>query len=699
MGKCLFPAYRISRLPALTLVVVVTLHVAIALAQSSGKFEKGDKIQIYFLGGWIDAVVADTNRTQVLAEYEFAGRVQQRTYKFGEVRFKFEENAIGRAKFWSDQTGKFRIRAALIRIDDANVTLRKEDLQEVTVPIKKLSNGDQAYLKRLEKELGPAAQRPAAAPSVEEFDINDDSLFLANSGTGRAAIQPDLVPAYQKLNEGGVAFAVDDFHDRLGAVIPLGGRGSYLLAAIEGGPGSKGVPTRLLWAALEERKVAGRQQLPPGEVVLDYHAKSHRLLTYASIKSEGDFRGKPVLTVWEVLPKDKQAKPIVRWNAAAESVPREPWARMIDANTVLHRWTNQQYVGWDIEAKAMKYKFDQESFFAPTLTLSGSHRYVFVPEDKQVRIIEGASGQVVSVLPSPQGASGIGVTEDGRLAAVLSRNALTVWDLTDETAEPEVYQAEAVGTPFSAELRWVGDRRVMVDQGSWGQVLFSLDLRLPLWNYQFDSSAVSESDGRRMRDVIDGHLVYAASLRSGSERGLAVGAVKLPGPKVEEAAGSLDREALNIMKPGSRVSLDVKCGTHNAEVRAALEEQVADNQWVLNTSAPARLVAEMGRSESQTVTYRMFTGGEQSATITPYYSRLKVTIGEKVAWQSGTSTGAPPMIHLREGETVQSELTEWEKPNPGYFGSVDLPAKLLDPDKKKGLGVTKVTTRGLEAEE
>ena len=372
---------------------------------------------------------------------------------------------------------------------------------------------------------------------------------------------------------------------------------------------------------------------------------------------------------------------------------------MIDGNTVLHRWTKQEYVGWDIEAKAMKYKFEQESFFAPTPTLSGSHRYVFVPEDKQVRIVAGSSGQVVSVLPSPQGASGIAVTEDGRLAAVLNRNALAVWDLTDATAEPDVYQAEAIGTPFSAELRWVGDRRVMIDQGVLGQVLFSLDLRLPLWNYQFDSSAVSESNGRRMRDVIDEHLVYAASLRSGSERGLAVGAVKLPGPKVEEAAGSLDREALNIMKPGSRVSLDIKCGTYNAQVKAALEKQVADNQWVLNTSAPARLVAEMGRSESQRVTYRMFTGGEQSATITPYYSQLKLTVGDKVAWQSGTVTGAPPTIRLQDGETVQREVSKWEKPNSGFFGNVDLPAKVLDPDKKKGLGVTKVTTRGLEPDE
>ena len=106
----------------------------------------------------------------------------------------------------------------------------------------------------------------------------------------------------------------------------------------------------------------------------------------------------------------------------------------------------------------------------------------------------------------------------------------------------------------------------------------------------------------------------------------------------------------------------------------------------------------MGQSETQTVTYRMMgsSRGEETVTVTPFYSSLKLEVNDKVAWTSGTSTGAPPVIHLREGETAQSKVSSWQSPNPGFFQGIDIPENILDPDKKNGLGVTKVSSRGLE---
>jgi len=666
-------------------------------AQSVAKYKGGDAIQVFFLNKWFDATVIETNRTQVLAEFEFANRPKRQAFNADQVRYEFEQDAIGRARTWSDMSGKFRVRAALIGIDEDKITLRKEDMKELSVPISKLSTGDQAFLKRLQKELGPAAQRPPSPPPVESFDVGQAASLIGAGNTQQAAVNADPVPAYQKLAEGGVAFPIEDFHDRMGAVLPLGGKGSYLLAAIESQNPSQPLPTRLLWGSTESQKVLGRQLLPAGEIVLDYHGASHRLLTFTALKAEGDPWGKPTLTVWEVLPGDKNVTAIVRWDADSDAAPHDPWGRLADANTIVHRWKKQEYVGWDLASKSIKYKIAQESFFAPLPTLSGGRRQLFVPEDKQVRVFDAVTGRVLSVLPAADGAASVAITEDGRRAAVLGRTSLTVWELTTAGSDPEVYQAEAIGTPFRAEMSWVGDRRVMVDQGHRGQVLFSLDLKLPLWNYQFDHSAVRESGDRRLRDIVDGHLVYAASLTSGRERGLAVGAVKLPGPKVEEAAANLDRESLNVMKPGSAVALDVRCGQHDAAVRAALAKQIADNQWELRANAPAVLTAEMGRGESQTVTYQLFGagGGQQSATITPFFSKLKLEIDGKPAWQSGTSTGAPPVIRLEEGQTAQGQVDQWQNPNPGFFASVDLPAEILDPAKRSGLGTTNVTTQGL----
>jgi hypothetical protein len=232
--------------------------------------------------------------------------------------------------------------------------------------------------------------------------------------------------------------------------------------------------------------------------------------------------------------------------------------------------------------------------------------------------------------------------------------------------------------------------------------LFSLKDQIALWNYKFDLSTQRERGGKRTREIIDEHLVYAASVRAGSQRGLAVGAVKLPGPGVEEAAQSLNREELMIVKPGTHMRLTVQAGPDTQRVQNALVNKIQANGWVLDPNADMEMHGRLEVGKTQTVTYQMFggfsrggSGSTQSATVTPYISSIKITQGEKTIWQSASSSGAPPMVRLREGESVQDQVGGWQKPDPGFFERVDIPASILDPAKKNGLGITEVTNRGL----
>ncbi len=444
-------------------------------------------------------------------------------------------------------------------------------------------------------------------------------------------------------------------------------------------------------------------------MLLDYHSPTHRVLTFSSVKDESDphGRGTPALTLWEASPTDKRVKPLVRWKVdSGEHGGHEPWGRIIDGDLVLQRFKKQELVGWDTTAKKVRYRIAQESFFAPLPTLSAGRTYLFIPEDKDVRILEAATGNVVATLAAPDGCSGVAVSEDGKKVAALSRNSLTVWDLTTPDAEPQRYQAEAIGTPFSAELFWVGDDRVMVDTLQLGMVLFSLKHKVSLWNYQFDMSAISKTaaSAHRLREIVNQHLVYGASLESGGKHGLAVGAVQLPGPQVEQAAAALDPESLIAIKPGTAVKLDVQAAENTPRVQAALDAKIRANGWVPSPASNVVLIAEMKRGDQQSITYHMhkFGGGgqetTQTASVTPYISSLRLMIGDKVAWQSGTSTGTPGIIMLKEGQTAQAEIDKWQHPNPDFFDNVEIPAKILDPTKRTGLGTTQVTNRGLIVE-
>ena len=669
------------------------------------KYEEDEQVEVFFLNKWLPATVIETDkRGNVKAEFEHVGPTQ-RVFPPAQVRHAYESGALARGRFWSDPSGQFRTKAALLAInDDDTISIRKEDLTELKVPLANLSEADKKYIKTLKKEGGLKVLTGPEPPPLEDFaDGASGSFgipFSGNDGGQRTALIPDPLPAYLKMKQGGVAFGLDDNRDKLGAVLPLGGPDCWILAAIENeNPWERGLPTRLLWVSLTKQKVEKRQLLPAGEAVLDYHPASRRLLTFATLKEDGitsRWEGKPMLTIWETSPTEDKVRPVLRWSTdSGEGVFHEPWARIIDANTVLQRYKKQEYVAWDISAKSVRYRIAQESFFAPLATLSGGHRYLFLPEDTGVRVLDAATGNLLFGLPSKNGASGVAVSEDGRHCAVLEDYTLAVWDLTDAQAEPQRYEAQAIGTPFRADLAFVGDNRILSDSGH-NNVMFSVNKGFALWNYRYDHSAVHADKGRRLREVIDQHLVYAASVQAGSNRGLAVGAVRLPGPKVDEVEAVTTYESLLVLKPGSEVRVQVNCGQYDGRVRAALEKEIEKNGWILNPAAQIVVEAKMGQSNTQTVTYNRFgRGASETVTVTPFYSSLQVKVGEQVAWSSGTSTGAPPVLMLREGQSAQGEVSKWQNPQPGFFDTVDIPDKIIDPAKKNGLGTTEVTNRGL----
>lgn len=167
-----------------------------------------------------------------------------------------------------------------------------------------------------------------------------------------------------------------------------------------------------------------------------------------------------------------------------------------------------------------------------------------------------------------------------------------------------------------------------------------------------------------------------------------------------EVAASLDRDSLMVVKPGTAVRLDVRAGTNTTQVQSALQAKILGNGWTISPSANITITAEMKQGQTQQVTYRSigFFPGEQTVSITPYISELKIEGGGQVVWQSGTSSGAPPFLTLQQGQSVQAEVNQWQRPDPDFFGRVAIPERILHPDKRNGVGKTRVTIRGLVVE-
>ena len=62
----------------------------------------------------------------------------------------------GEERTWTDSTGKFKVQATLAGFDNKTVRLKKKDGKPITIPIEKLSQADQEYVRSSAKQSAKA---------------------------------------------------------------------------------------------------------------------------------------------------------------------------------------------------------------------------------------------------------------------------------------------------------------------------------------------------------------------------------------------------------------------------------------------------------------------------------------------------------------------------------------------------------------
>lgn len=689
------------------------LLLLLPLVVEAGKFNVGDVVQVYddWRNEWKNGTVVDINRRgELLIETAFAGSLRREVYQPKVVRFAYEDGAIGPARTWTDTSGTFKIMAAPLGVVGEKIRLRREDMSEIEVPIAKLADADQRLIERMKAEMGIRAT-PAPEPiRAIRFSGTDNENLNAFGSVGlaeeRIAILADPLPSYMVIPAGGVGFNKHYEKEQFGLIQPIGGPSGLVLVSAEYPVDPRKADefdrSRISWISLKDKKISKEQSLPDGEMVLDYHIASRRLLTYRYERlSERFGRRKCLLSIWEVKPTDESVKPIISWEAYPEDgYDKEPWARLITGDLVLHRFADKQYVGWDVANKSVAYRIFQDNTWSTPPTLSGTAKYGFLVENQSVRIFDAMTGTTITKLITENPVKLATPSEDGSKLATLEENTLTIWNLTDPSIEPITHPAESIGGSMAKEMYWVNSDMLMI-KNFMEMILYDLNEGIAIWNYHLEHgtvTAVKESEGRQTMGVLNGHLVYGAELMSNGVRaGLAVGNVKLPGPNVREKVEGVSREDLVVVKPGSKVRLEVRCGDqYNPTVYNALVAKIRENGWELNQDDyDAIMHAEIKRGEPITRTYRFFgfSRAPETVTYTPIISKLDMTIGESTIWLNQTSTG--PGMFVSGDETIQQQVDR-QKEDVNFFTRSRLPAMILDPKYGRGFGSTKVSTKGLE---
>lgn len=682
---------KLSYILFVALILSQLVSIVSAQSEKRRRFKEGDEIEYLWVSKWLPGRVLGVAGQAVAIEYEWAGSLRQERVDAGKLRFAWEARALSPMRTWSDQSKQFQVLAALVGLTADRAQLHKPDGSEVSIQIDKLSEADQRFLAQVKERAGPLV---AELPPLTDFSRNSASGFAApwNNATDLSQVVADGRASYAQVPMGGVGFSRAHFFEKLIRVEPIGGSDGWTVAGTV--DGMEKLPSRVLWASLAAGQIKRTQLLPTAERLLAVDPASRQLLTI-------NLREGPRLTLWTADPKLEQAEGKFSWVSSSDSGGRysfgENWAAIVSPDRVLHEWGSQKFVVWDTQAKREVYRIDQESFFGARPTLSPGKRYLALPEDKRVRVMDSATGKTLASLPVEGGrVSGVAFNAEGNKLAVLTQSQLAVWELGTAT-EPKRYRADAIGTPFTATVEWVDDNSLLINR----ETLFDLNLELPVWSYRAKTFEVkSDGTGETTQTVFGGKLCYAVTVGRSSESAFIVGAVDLPGPKVRETIEALDPESLWVIQPGHAVKLEVNCGEYDSQVRDALMQQIANNKWVYDSSASTTIKAEMGRSETQSVTYKSMSGGteSQTVTVTPFYSHLWLVYDGQTAWSGGGSSGAPGVMFMQSGESAQAKADELQKPDPELFSRLDIPEKIFDPSKKKGLGSSLISAAGLTPE-
>ena len=171
--------------------------------------QPGDEVRVKArYGRWTEGtVVAPSKGRQVKVRFRDRsfGREETRTFFHVDIRVPVDlektRRSVARGKSgkgenpfevqgafrqWSDSSGQFRIEAEVVEILGDEVCLKKRDGSEITVPISRLSQEDQEFLRK--------SQSTEPSPDTTSRTGNDGRIVLDWSGAKQVALGADVRP-------------------------------------------------------------------------------------------------------------------------------------------------------------------------------------------------------------------------------------------------------------------------------------------------------------------------------------------------------------------------------------------------------------------------------------------------------------------------------------------------------------------------
>lgn len=333
---------------------------------------------------------------------------------------------------------------------------------------------------------------------------------------------------------------------------------------------------------------------------------------------------------------------------------------------------------------------------AAAFDVSAGGRYVAVMVGPALLVVEAATGAVVARDPGvgawlTAAAGALRFSPAGERLAVVAGGWVHVSRLAGEAGTAISIYAPAAGADGTFPVGFVGEGQFL----SPGGVLIDLDAGVPLWSYVLTggvrNSILTAARGLLWTRHQDGPRESTTRLHS----------LALPDAGAAGASKSLaSRQDLWSVQPGMAVAIDIELGPwseHADTVREGLIRAARDAGLVPRTPEAApnraelRLVATLEPGDSRQVPYQLIGRGTETIGVQERRWRVRLERDGQMLWEQAGIDGAPAMITVREGQSVEQAVATARTAPPQLFSRVRVPGKLVGPTYARGLGTTDLT--------
>ncbi len=622
-----------------------------------------------------------------------------------------------KSREWSDNAGKFKIEASLSFANSTEVKLKKADGKVVTVPLSKLSAKDQGFIEGFLEAEASAGLSSSENPFEGGVPSSDsDAGGAANSGGGAASStnKPfafDNISMVKFADTRAKPIAIDftkpfwnaspvtslKLPDREDEIIKLPVAKDFwekLQLKVAGAAPTafvhiyrQGRQPNENYAKLGALRFPDGDPVPLGQSTVPwmFMAIAPDAKRIALVRDEGWDKGNDVAIV---SIDESAATPEFQFTGGGGAWDELHWGSFLPNDRFASISQKFNLTVWDLKSKKAIYRGNSGG--ALGAVVGGRGELIAIPNRGNIAFLDGTEFKQVGLITFDRvSLPSLAFSTNGEKFAVYLPFNVLIYDMKDGKLIKNIAVAN---NQENLPIHWAGDY-VVLDHS----LVIDVERGLPMWTYE----------GNTTSRAIWGNQLYAVF----ADKESTLVSFKIPQPAAEREAAKMHRESMLAVKKGSTISLTSDLNGLTPEQQKEAQLAVANNLTSLGykvaTGTPVQVHLSLKQGERQESeygesnspfpfpTFGRFSGPTQKVSYQPWIHTIVVKLGKEEIFRSEQQVTSPGSVQLKEGESIQQAVDRYIKPNVEFFKSVTLPAEMLKPEYRQGLGKSQITPAGI----